>query len=411
MLEMKSLYQQARECGEELVRCRRRLHQMPELGMELPQTTAYVCQELEVMGCRPERLAGGVTACIGPEAGPVFLLRGDMDALGMAEESGLPFAAQGNRAHTCGHDIHTAMLLGAARLLKAHEEALKGRVKLMFQPGEESLEGAAAMVEAGILESPRVDAALALHVFPGPMHVGTIAWRKGPALASSDSFRITVTGKAGHGAIPQNAVDPVNIAAHILLALQEVNAREVDPQDPLVLTVCTLHAGKLHNSIPETAELTGSIRAFSNHNRALAKERLAEISQGIAAAFRGRCQVEFLAGVSSLHNQPDLAAELAGYAGELTRLEELPRQMGSEDFAEVTQKVPSVFMGIGAGGPEEIYNRAGSHHPAIVFNEEVLPLGAAVLAGCAANWLEKHGVKAVPLTEVGGPGRAASMSR
>ncbi len=390
MLEMKALYEEALAQKERLILCRRSLHQIPELGMDLPKTTAFVCQELEKLGLTPTRLAGGITAAVGREGGPVFLLRGDMDALGMTEASGLPFSAAGDRAHTCGHDIHTSMLLGAARLLKAHEEELPGQVKLMFQPGEETLQGAMAMVEAGILEHPKVDAAMALHVFPGPMHVGTLAWRQGPALASSDSFRITVTGKAGHGAIPQNAVDPVSIAAHILLALQEINAREVDPQDPLVLTVCTLHAGTLHNSIPESAQLTGSIRAFSNHNRAFARERLIQICEGIAAAFRAACQVEFLAGVASLHNQPALAAELAGYAGEIAALEELPRQMGSEDFAEVTQRVPSVFMGIGAGGPEAVYHQAGSHHPAIVFNEEVLPLGAAILAGCAANWLLHH---------------------
>ncbi len=391
MLEMRRFYEEAQGLQEELVACRRALHQMPELGMELPRTTEFVCGELEALGLRPRRLAGGVTACIGKEGGKVFLLRGDMDALEMEEQSGLAFSAKGGNAHTCGHDIHTTMLLGAARLLKAHEEELPGQVKLMFQPGEESLQGAAAMVKAGILENPKVDAALALHVFPGAMHLGTVAWRQGPALASSDSFRITVTGKAGHGAIPQNAVDPLNIAAHILLALQELNAREVDPQDPLVLTVCTLHAGQLHNSIPESAVLTGTIRAYSNHNRAFAKERLTQICQGMAALFRGSCQVEFLAGVASLLNEPELAAELARYTGEIAaRMEELPRQMGSEDFAEVSQGVPSVFMGIGAGGPEEIYNRAGSHHPAIVFNEGVIPLGAAVLAGCAAKWLENH---------------------
>lgn len=391
MPEMKALYQEALAAGEELAACRRTLHQTPELGMDLPNTVAHVCRELEKLGIQPQKLAGGVTACIGKPGGKVFLLRGDMDALEMPEESGLPFAAACGRAHTCGHDLHTTMLLGAARLLKAHEGELAGQVKLMFQPGEENLQGAAAMVKAGILQNPRVDAALALHVFPGDCHLGTVMWRQGPALASSDSFRITVTGKAGHGAIPQNAVDPLSIAAHILLALQEVNAREVDPQDPLVLTVCTVHAGQLHNAIPENAVLTGSIRAFSNHNRALARERLVQICQGMAELFRGSCRVEFLAGAASLHNQPDLAAELAGYTAEIAeQMTELPKQMGSEDFAEVTQEVPSVFMGIGAGGPEEIYHQGGSHNPKVVFNEGVLPLGAAVLAGCAANWLAKH---------------------
>ncbi len=393
MLEMKALYEEALAVKEELVACRRALHQMPELGMDLPNTVAHVCRELEALGIQPQKLGGGVTACIGKPGGKVFLLRGDMDALEMPEESGLPFASTCGRAHTCGHDIHTTMLLGAARLLKAHEGELPGQVKLMFQPGEENLQGASAMVKAGILQNPQVDAALALHVFPGDCCLGTVMWRQGPALASSDSFKITVTGKAGHGAIPQNAVDPLNIAAHILLALQEVNAREVDPQDPLVLTVCTIHAGQLHNAIPENAVLTGSIRAFSNHNRALAKERLVQICQGMAELFRGSCQVDFLAGVASLHNQPDLAAELAGYTGEIAeKMTELPKQMGSEDFAEVTQEVPSVFMGIGAGGPDAIYHQGGSHNPKIVFNEGVLPLGAAVLAGCAGKWLEKHSV-------------------
>ena len=391
MLEMKQLFEEAKAIEEQLIADRRYLHQIPELSMDLPKTTAYVCQRLDEIGVKYERLVGGIVATIGKPGGKVFLCRGDMDALNMPEESGLPFAATCGNAHTCGHDIHTTFLLGAATLLKKHEDELPGLVKLMFQPGEEGLKGAIAMVNAGVLENPKVDAAMALHVFPGPMHVGTIAWREGPALASSDSFKITVTGKAGHGAIPQNAVDPLNIAAHIIIAAQELNAREVNPQDPLVLTICSIHGGKLHNSIPESVEMLGSIRAYSNHNRAHAKQRLVEICEGMAKLFRGSCDVEFLSGVASLHNEPALARELAGYIDQIaTKMEELPKQMGSEDFAEVTQKVPSVFMGIGAGGEEEIYHRAGSHHPKIVWNEDVIPLGAAVHAGCAANWLLSH---------------------
>jgi len=391
MLEMKQLFEEAKTIQEQLIADRRYLHQIPELSMDLPKTTAYVCQRLDEIGVRYERLVGGIVATIGKPGGKVFLCRGDMDALNMPEESGLPFAATCGNAHTCGHDIHTTFLLGAATLLKKHEAELPGLVKLMFQPGEEGLKGASAMVKAGVLKNPDVDAAMALHVFPGPMHVGTVAWREGPALASSDSFKITVTGKAGHGAIPQNAVDPLNIAAHIIIAAQELNAREVNPQDPLVLTICSIHGGVLHNSIPESVEMLGSIRAYSNHNRAHAKQRLVEICEGMAKLFRGSCTVEYLSGVASLHNEPALARELASYTGQIaTKMEELPKQMGSEDFAEVTQEVPSVFMGIGAGGPEEIYHRAGSHHPKIVWNEDVIPLGVAVHAGCAANWLLTH---------------------
>ena len=391
MFEMKQLFEEAKAIEEQLIADRRYLHQIPELSMDLPKTTSYVCQRLDEIGVKYERLVGGIVATIGKPGGKVFLCRGDMDALNMPEESGLPFAATCGNAHTCGHDIHTTFLLGAATILKKHEAELPGLVKLMFQPGEEGLKGAIAMVNAGVLKNPDVDAAMALHVFPGPMHVGTVAWREGPALASSDSFKITVKGKAGHGAIPQNAVDPLNIAAHIIIAAQELNAREVNPQDPLVLTICSIHGGKLHNSIPESVEMLGSIRAYSNHNRAHAKQRLVEICEGMAKLFRGSCEVEFLSGVASLHNEPALARELAGYIDQIaSKMEELPKQMGSEDFAEVTQKVPSVFMGIGAGGEEEIYHRAGSHHPKIVWNEDVIPLGAAVHAGCAANWLLNH---------------------
>lgn len=391
MLEMKQLLQEAEAIRETLIADRRTLHQIPELSMDLPKTTAYVCQQLDAIGCSYERLAGGIVVCIGKPGGKVFLCRGDMDALPMKEESGLPFAATGNAAHTCGHDIHTTMLLGAARLLKAHEDELPGMVKLMFQPGEEGLKGAIAMVNAGVLENPKVDAAMALHVFPGPMHVGTLQWRPGHALASSDSFKITVTGKAGHGAIPQNAVDPINIAAHIVTACQELNAREVNPQDPLVLTICSIHGGTLHNAIPESVEMLGSIRAYSNHNRAHAKQRLVEICEGMASLFRGKAEVEYLTCGASLYNEPDLAHELAGYTSQIaTKMEELPKQMGSEDFAEVTQRVPAVFMAIGAGGTDPIYHQAGSHHPKIVWNEDVMPLGTAVLAGCAANWLQNH---------------------
>ena len=391
MFEMKNLLEEARQIAPQIIADRRALHQMPELGMDLPRTRDYVCRRLTEMGCSFSQLGGGVVACIGNPGGKVFMIRGDMDALSMKEESGLPFCAVGENAHTCGHDLHTAMLLGAAQLLKNHEEELPGMVKLMFQPGEETLQGAASMVAAGVLENPTVDAAMALHVFPGPNHVGTMEWRQGPALASSDSFCITVRGKAGHGAIPQNAVDPINIACHIVPALQEINSREVNPQDPLVLTICSIHGGQLHNSIPESVEMKGSIRAFSKENREHAKKRLVEICQGMAALYRGSCEVTFTAGCASVYNEPALAQELAGYAGQIMQsMGELPKQMGSEDFAEVTEKVPSVFMGIGAGGPEAIYNQAGSHHPKVVFNEDVLPLGAAVEAGCAANWLLNH---------------------
>lgn len=390
---MKVFLEEARALREQLIVMRRALHRMPELGETLPKTAAYVLEQLAGMGISAERIGeSGVTALIGGKrGGKVFLLRADMDALAMKEQSGLPFSAQGGCAHTCGHDLHTAALLGAAKLLKAHEQELEGTVKLMFQPSEENLKGAAAMLEAGILDNPPVDAGMAMHVFPGSMHAGTVAWRAGPALASSDSFCITVRGKGGHGAIPHNAVDPLGIAAHILIALQEINAREVNPQDPLVLTVCSLQAGEAHNAFPDTAVMQGSIRAFSNENRAHAKKRLVEICEGMSSLFRGSCTVEFIGGTPATLNEPALANELAGYLGEVTeRLEELPCQMGSEDFAMVTQRIPAAFFGLGAGGAEELYHQGGSHNPKVIFNEEALVYGSACLANCAFSWLQSH---------------------
>ena len=390
---MNSYLERAQELKHDFISIRRHLHQIPELAMDLPQTSAYVISELEKLGIHAHRVSeSGIVALIGgKKGGPVFLIRADMDALNMRERSGLDFASQRDNAHTCGHDLHTTWLLGAARLLKEQEDQLCGTVKLMFQPGEEKLLGAKAMIESGILENPHVDAGMAMHVFPGDMHVGTVAWRAGPTLASSDHLHITVTGKAGHGAIPQNAIDPLNIAAHIILALQEINAREVDPQDPIVLTICTIRGGELHNAFPETVEMTGSIRAFSDENRILAKRRVIEICEGVAKAFRGGCTVDFNAGVASVHNDEQLVEELVGYVGEIAdNLITLKKQMGSEDFAEVTQKIPAVFFGVGAGGAESIYHQGGSHNPKVVFNEDALPFGAAMMATCAANWLRHH---------------------
>lgn len=387
---MNKYYARALAIREELINIRRELHQIPELGMELPKTSEFVLQQLKRIGIKGHLIAGyGVTACIGKKnGGKVFLLRGDMDALNMTEKSGLSFASKVSNCHACGHDIHTTFLLGAAKLLKENEDSLQGTVKLMFQPGEETLQGAIAMIEAGILENPAVDAGMAFHIFPGDMHVGTIAWRAGAALASSDRIKITVRGKAGHGAMPQNCVDPLNIAAHIIIALQEINAREVDPQDPIVVTLCTIKGGELHNAFPETVEMNGSIRAFSNENRLLAKKRVTEICQSIAVAFRGSCDVEFTAGVASVYNDPSLTEELVGYIGEIAgNLIPLKKQMGSEDFAEITQRIPSVFFGIGAGGAEEIYHQGASHSPKLILNEDVLPLGSAIMAHCADKWL------------------------
>lgn len=243
-----SYLQRAQELYDQMVSDRRYLHQHPEVGMELPETTEYVIKRLSEMGCQPQQLGGGVTATVtGNPQGKVFLLRADMDALPMEEKSGLPFASQRSRAHTCGHDMHTAMLLGAAQMLKEREKELNGTVKFMFQPGEEVLAGAKSMVEAGILENPHVDAAMGAHMIP-MIPVGLGGYGTGVVSASSDHLVIQIEGKGGHGAHPHTAVDPINIGVHIHLALQELISREVDPAETVVLTF-----GKFQGAAPPTS--------------------------------------------------------------------------------------------------------------------------------------------------------------
>lgn len=383
----------ANEIKKVLITIRRHLHQIPELGDSLTQTKSFVMNTLKELGIEAEEICkGGIIASIGgKKGGKVFLLRADMDALPMLEDSGLEFSSKNGCAHTCGHDIHTSMLLGAARILKKYEDDLNGTIKLMFQPSEETMAGAAAMIKAGILENPKVDAAMALHVFPGKVHVGMMYWGTGSILASSDVFRITVSGKGGHGAIPHEAVDPINAAAHIHTSLQEILAREVDPQSPIVLSIGSFHAGDAPNIIPEKAVMTGSIRTFSSDVRTLAKKRLEEICISVAKAFRAECSVEYLGEIPPTTNDELLSLEVKKYIDDLgIEIIPFPRQMGSEDFSLITEKVPSIFLGIGAGGAELQYHRGGSHNPKVIFNEDVLPLGAAVLSYSAYCWLRNH---------------------
>ena len=261
-----TLLREAEALGDQVLAERRALHQMPGTGFDIGDTLAYVKAELTSMGYQPEDCgrAGVVALAGGKKPGKVFLLRADMDALPIREESGVEFASQNGRMHACGHDLHTAMLLGAARLLKAHEEEIPGTVKLMFQPAEEIFEGSRDMIEAGVLEDPKVDAALMIHVMAGmPFPAGTvIVSAPGVSAPAADYFTIKVQGKGCHGSMPNTGVDPLTVAAHILIALQEIHARELAMDDRAVLTIGTMNAGTAANVIPDTVTMGGSIRTF-----------------------------------------------------------------------------------------------------------------------------------------------------
>ena len=350
--------------------------------------------------------AGLVALAGGKKAGKVFLLRGDMDALPIKEESSVPFAATNGNMHACGHDLHAAMLLGAAKLLKAHEAEIQGTVKLMFQPAEEIFEGAHDMIEAGVLQNPTVDSALMIHVMAGmPFAAGTVIIAlPGISAPAADYFEIKIQGKGCHGSAPNAGIDPITVAAHIVIALQEIHARELAMGDQAVLTLGTIQAGNAANVIPDTAVMSGSIRTFNEAVRSLLKERLTQIAENIARAFRTEATVTFGSGCPTLVNDEDVANSITQYTKELLgqnnafSMEELSRLNGgkssakgggSEDFAYVTQEVPAVMLSLAAGEPKNGYPYP-QHHPMVLFDESVLADGSAVYAYAAMRWLEEH---------------------
>ena len=381
------LFKEAQALAPDLVRWRRALHQMPELGLELPQTSAYIQQELTVMGVPFKTLVDGncVVAQLG-QGEQCLLLRADMDALPVAEDSGVDFASTNGCMHACGHDMHAASLLGAAKLLKAHEAELKGTIKLFFQPGEEVFHGALAAIDDGVLTDPRVDAAVATHV-ASIAPVGVVAYGDVPS-AAVYGFKLTLTGKGTHGAMPALGIDPINTAVHIYLALQELIARETPSDKEATLTIGQLAAGSVFNVIPETAVMQGTLRVFDNDLREQLIRRIGEVVEHVAAAYRTQVELEVLGDIPPLVCDPAFNARLAGVYKEMApQLMLAPgvHTTASEDFAFFSPHVPTAMFMIGAqiddGTP--VYNQ---HNPKVRFNEKALPIEAAVYAAAALDW-------------------------
>ena len=387
-------YERALELKDETIANRRHIHKNAETGLDLPKTKAYVMEKLTEYGLEPKDCGYGVTATLG-KGGKVLLLRADMDALPMPEESGEEFACPtGKEAHTCGHDFHAAMLLTAAKMLKEKEDTLEGTIKFMFQPAEETFEGSKNMIENGILENPPVDAALAYHVSPGKMPIGLFMYNdKDTMMYSVDGFKITIHGKGSHGAYPHVGVDPINIGVHIHLALQELIARESDPTHSCVLTIGQFAGGTAANIIPETAVLQGTIRTNKPEARELLVRRMKEVAEKTAAVYNGTVDIEMISEVPPLICNPKLTDEVVGYMQELgiPGLTPYPgiSASASEDFAVIAEKVPSTFMYLSAGYLDE-RGQYPAHHPKAQFNEDVCPIGAACLANCASQWLKNN---------------------
>lgn len=404
----KTFLEEAQAMRETIVRDRRYLHTHPGTGFDIKETVAYVKKELEALGYESKECgkAGLIALVGGKKPGKVFMLRADMDALPIQEQADVDFASDNGCMHACGHDMHTSMLLGAARLLKENEDEIEGTVKLMFQPAEEIFEGSRDMIEAGLLENPKVDAALMIHVMAGmPFPAGTvIVSAPGVSAPAADYFEIKVQGKGCHGSMPNAGVDPLNVAAHILIALQEIHARELAMGDQAVLTIGTMHAGKAANAIPDTATMGGSIRTFDEETRAFLKQRLTEIAEGVAKTFRAEVQVTFGSGCPTLVNDAELSNCADKYVKELlgegqafsvAQLNAMggggksSKAAGSEDFAYVSQEVPAIMLALAAGQPQKGYQYP-QHHPMVKFDEDALAGGSAVYAYTAMRWLEEH---------------------
>ncbi len=382
----------AQENFEYVQSLRRQLHNWAEIGFDLPETVALVEKELTEMGIEHYRVGkAGVCGIIG-KGDKCVLLRADMDALPMTETTGLEYASTTGNTHSCGHDCHTAMLLGAAKILKENEDNLKGAVKLMFQPAEELLAGALDMVENGILENPKPDVAFATHVAVGQpgSTVGRVTYSSGAALYSGDAIRIDVMGKAAHGSASFMGVDAINIAAHIVVALNEIISREIPLDEHSVVLVGKISGGDTVNTTAGSAILEVSLRAQTEEKRNFLKKRVKEIAEGVAATFRGKADVHFVYGMPPLYCDPQVAAAAHRYVESLGyRPVCVPTAGGTEDFTAVASLIPSVMLNLGAGSMEEGHV-CSMHNRGMIVNEDVLPVGVSIYCHCATQWLEEN---------------------
>jgi len=388
-----------------LIDIRRQLHANPELSGEEFETTAAIRGWLGEEGIRiaDYPLRTGLVAEIGGlNGGPVVALRADIDALPVEEETGLPFASRRPGAmHACGHDFHTAALIGAAVLLKRREAELPGTVRLLFQPAEEKAKGAAQVIESGALEG--VSAVFGLHNKPD-LPVGTIGIRAGAIMAAADGFAVEVDGKGTHAAVPEAGLDPLVTAAHMLTALQSIVSRNVSSLDSAVVSVTRLSAGTSWNIIPEKAIFDGTIRTFDEGVRAEVRRRFEQVVDGVAAAFGTTARTRWTGGPPPVINDARwarAAARAATSAG-LDVVEPKPSPAG-EDFALYLQEAPGAFVFLGTNGPHEW------HHPAFDVDESALPHAAAYLAAIAGEALDElaaeGGIATVSASEPSGSGR------
>ncbi|MBB3609746.1 M20 aminoacylase family protein [Rhizobium sp. BK602] len=365
------------EMQEEVAGWRRHLHETPELLYDVFETSTFVARKLKEFGCDTVESGLGKTGVVGiikgrHGDGPTIGFRADMDALPITETSGKPWTSKvPGKAHSCGHDGHTAMLLGAAQYL-AETRNFKGSVAVIFQPAEEGGAGALAMLDDGMMDKFGIKEVYGMHNAPG-MPVGNFAIRKGSLMAAADSFEIEIIGNGSHAAAPHLSIDPVLASAHVIIALQSIVSREVDPLKSLVISVTTTHGGTAHNVIPGSVTLTGTVRTLLPETRDFAEKRLTEVAQATAIAHGAKAEVNYHRGYPVTFNHDNetefaigIASSIAGAAGVEANT---PPRMGAEDFSYMLESRPGAFIFIGNG------DTAGLHHPSYDFNDDVLPYG------------------------------------
>ena len=375
-----------------LVEIRRDLHEHPEIGMEETRTSAKVAEALERLGLDVKTGIGatGVVGLLkGGSPGRTIAIRADMDALPITEETGLPFASKNKGVmHACGHDGHVAMALGAARMLSEVRGDIRGDVKFIMQPAEENYGGARDLVEEGVLENPKVDAIIALHI-DTDAGVGKLVIKSGPIGASADVFMISINGKGGHGSEPQACVDPIHVAAHAITAIQTMIPRTLDARDPVVVSVCSIQGGTAFNIIPDSVHFGGTVRTLSGERHAEMPKKLEDIVRGVTSTFGATFDFTYIHGAPVTANEPGMTMLMRGTANELWGAESVIEMekphMGSEDYSYYLQKVPGVMGMLGARKDGGIPHP--SHHPKFDFDERCLPLGAELLAATAVKFL------------------------
>lgn len=388
---------EAKKIQEKIVEWRRELHKIPETGHEVVKTSAYIRKKLDEMGIEYRANIGGLGIAViirGERDGRTIAIRADMDGLEIKEETGLSFASENGNMHACGHDAHAAMLLGAAKILNANKNRINGNVKLIFQPAEEGPGGAKPMIEDGVLENPKVDAAISMHIgeiFPNLLKAGQIGICYGTAEACLDRFYIKIKGKGCHGAMPDIGVDPIVITANVINALQTIVSRQVKPTCPAVVTIGKLHSGSAYNIIPDYAELEGTVRAIDQKEREKIADNIESIVAGITKGMGGDYEYNYVFGYPPMKNNPEFTANMVGSIKKVVKEEDIIEivepTMGGEDFAYFLNEVPGSYIYLGSNNPEKgiVYPH---HNSKFDIDESVLWKGSAIMAEAVIDWLK-----------------------